>query len=327
MTLAEFYNEVSIGAAEPEIVRLADALVLVASEQTRLLSGDAENDQTVTGRYCSMNVAPEVQFFCCDMSIDPQVQWESHMPPGIWVGTIFCGDWSTTLNGVNIQFPANGLPLLISNGQPSTFVDRPMSGKRLRMSSFLMGQGFFDHVNADDPLDHLSGLKTLLRPGVHTIPLGSDVALTKNLLALLDNPYRGATGRLYVESIVMASIFALAGNLNDAPRHDGPGHRSNLALEARHQIDQAPERFESISALATQLGTNETTLRREFKSTVGVTIFEYVLNCRMQAARLLIRDRQLQIAEIAYLVGYSNPSNFTVAYKRFFGRTPVEDRR
>lgn len=327
MTLAEFYNEVSIGATEPEIVRLADALVLVSSARTRLLSVDPERDQTATGRYCSMSVAPDVQFFCCDLNIDPHVRWESSMPPGIWVGSIFCGDWSTSLNDISVQFPANGLPLLISVGQPSQFIDRPLSGRRLRMSSFLMGQGFFDHVDRDDPSDHLRGLSALLQPGIHILPLGADLALTQNLLSLLDNPYRGATGRLFVESTVMASIFALAEHLNDAPSHEAMGHRSNLALEARKHIDQAPERFESISALAAQLGTNETTLRREFKSTVGVTIFEYVLNCRMQAARLLVRDGHLQISEIAYLIGYSSPSNFTAAYRRFFGHTPVEDRR
>lgn len=327
MTLAEYYNELSIGAAEPEIVRLADTLVSVASGQARLISVDPEGDPTAMGRYCSMSVAPEVQFFCCDMNMDPQVQWESNMPPGIWVGAIFCGEWSTTLSDINVQFPANGQPLLISVGQPSKFIDQPLSGKRLRMSSFLMGKGFFDHVDLDDPSDHLRGLTALMRPGIQILPLGTELALTQNLLALLDNPYRGSTGRLFIESTVMASIFSLAEHLNDAPLHHGVGQRTKLALDARKHIDKAPERFESIAALAGQLGTNETTLRREFKSTFGVTIFEYVLNCRMQAARLLVRDGHLQISEISYLIGYSSPSNFTAAYKRFYGHTPVEDRR
>ncbi|SMR83529.1 AraC-type DNA-binding protein [Aliiroseovarius halocynthiae] len=326
MTLADHYADITIGEDGPEVLKLADALVRISAERARIPDDSDWQKHSVSGRYTSLNIAPDVQFFSCDMQFTQDTQWQSRMPPGIWVGALFSGASATRLQGVEIQFPGNGLPMLLSVGQPSDFTDIPMSMKRLRMSSFLMGKGFFDDVGADDPTDHMRGLKNLMRPGVNVLPLGPLEVLSLNLRNLLDNPYCGATGKLFVESHVMASIFELACHLNDCPVHNDRSAHSDLAYDARNQINQAPEQFQSISALAVQLGTNETTLRRAFKSVMGVTIFEYVLNCRMQAARVLVRDRVLQIAEIAYLVGYSSPSNFTAAYKKYFGHTPVEDR-
>ena len=67
-------------------------------------------------------------------------------------------------------------------------------------------------------------------------------------------------------------------------------------------------------------------MRRQFKAAFGVTIMEYAQARRMEAARLMVHDATFQIAEIAYRVGYTDPANFTNAYKRYFGVPPRLDR-
>jgi AraC-like DNA-binding protein len=67
------------------------------------------------------------------------------------------------------------------------------------------------------------------------------------------------------------------------------------------------------------------TLRRLFKAVFGVPIIEYVRSRNLDAARLMLREGRFQVAEVGYRVGYSDPANFTNAYRRRFGRPPTQD--
>ncbi|GEM_PF-6511032 len=332
MSFLEYYQDYSIGGSEPSVTRLADALKNSTIENTcdkiTPAQGAANDDVSLIGHYNSLAISETVHFFSCDMTFDKIFRTRGELPASIWTGAVFSGEMHTRLDDFDILFSATGRPQVVSVGQTSTYMDQPTSSRRLRMSSFLLAESFFDAVDPDDPEDHLAPLKSLIQPGVRLVSIGYNESLMNNLLNLLNNPFRGPTGRLYVETQVMSSVFELAKCLDNAalePSNHG-GEKVNLAYEARHVIDQAPEKFDSIIDLAAKLGTNETTLRRQFKSAFGMTLFEYVLNTRMQAARLLLQDGYLQIAEISHRVGYTTPANFSTAYKRYFGVSPAKDR-
>ena len=328
MSQSDRTNDILIGGANPVVMKLAETLQKFAYEAKFGTNVMSRNDPSLVGRYCSLEVARNIQFFSADLQMSDVFSTKGLLQPGIWVGSIFSGQWRTRFEGCEINFPANGLPQMISVGQPTVYFDEPGSTKRLRMSSFLISDRFFEHTVGDDPHGQLSRLRAYMQPGVHVRPLSESETLTHNFLKLLNHPYDGPTARLYVESLVMASVFELAAFVcqdNPTPA-SSPKGQTELGLMARSLIDEAPEKFDSVSALARRLGTNQTTLRKEFKAAVGVTIFDYVLTRRMQAAQLLVRDGTLQISEISTQVGYGNAASFSTAYKRFFGHSPGNDR-
>ena len=53
-----------------------------------------------------------------------------------------------------------------------------------------------------------------------------------------------------------------------------------------------------------------------------MTIYEYILKCRMERAEELLLTGDYGVAEVAYEVGYDYPANFTHAFRRFHGRLP-----
>ncbi len=59
-----------------------------------------------------------------------------------------------------------------------------------------------------------------------------------------------------------------------------------------------------------------------FKEKTGRTFADYLTECRMEKASALLRDVRNKVYEIASEVGYSNPQNFTRAFKCFFGVSP-----
>jgi AraC family transcriptional regulator len=59
-----------------------------------------------------------------------------------------------------------------------------------------------------------------------------------------------------------------------------------------------------------------------FKQAVGVAPHHYVVKCRIDRAKALLRGTDLSVTEIASQVGYSNLSHFSVAFHKRIGQTP-----
>jgi AraC-like DNA-binding protein len=75
--------------------------------------------------------------------------------------------------------------------------------------------------------------------------------------------------------------------------------------------------------IARQLNITVRTLNRHLADTQ--TSFHQIRDGLLrERAETLLREGNLPIAEISYLVGYAEPSNFHRAFRRWTGRTPSE---
>ena len=63
-----------------------------------------------------------------------------------------------------------------------------------------------------------------------------------------------------------------------------------------------------------------------FRTETGMTLKQYLIDCRIREAKRLLRDPNVRIAEIAQRCGYSNPNYFAKAFKEAAGMTPGEYR-
>ena len=82
----------------------------------------------------------------------------------------------------------------------------------------------------------------------------------------------------------------------------------------------------AIGEVARELGRSARSLQRELVAN-GTTYQAIVDHCRRSAAERYLGDRTLPIAEIAYLLGYSEPAAFHRAFKRWRGETPLAFRQ
>lgn len=326
VSLRDYYRDFGVGDTEPMVGKLAELLAEIVPD--RFDPKESGISGNVSGFFSSVNVNPYIQFFSCDLSFEDDNESEGSVPAGLWIGALFYGGHETRFADRRVLFPGNGTPTMVSFGEETAHTECYRAHRPIRMSSYLVAKEFFDRSRVAAGETPLAALGSLITPGVHRHALPDPAVAAEALARLMHNPYQGQMARLFVESTVTASLFAVAQSF--AGMLDGKSSsqcgRAVLAHEAKHVIDTQPEEFDSIISLATQLGTNETALQREFKAEIGQTIFQYVLQRRMQAARILIRDRHLAISQVAYQVGYNNPANFSTAYKRYFGRSPVQDR-
>jgi hypothetical protein len=72
--------------------------------------------------------------------------------------------------------------------------------------------------------------------------------------------------------------------------------------------------------------TNFARLKLLFVKAYGKTVYEYVIEQKMRKAKSIVIDSNKNISEIAYEFGFANPSNFSAAFKRSFGKSPNEYR-
>jgi AraC-like DNA-binding protein len=102
---------------------------------------------------------------------------------------------------------------------------------------------------------------------------------------------------------------------------------SSLAAEVRRIIkDRIGNEPISLSRVARRLGTSARTLQRRL-SEDGVSFADVVDSARKQRACTLLQGWTHSIAAITFLVGFSEQSAFTRAFRRWTGTTPARYRR
>ena len=79
-----------------------------------------------------------------------------------------------------------------------------------------------------------------------------------------------------------------------------------------------------ISELALQVGINQCYLKKGFKDIFGTTIYAFVQEQRIIKAKLLLKTTNSSVSDIAEMVGFSNASNFSNAFKNYTGILPSE---
>ncbi|RUZ46825.1 AraC family transcriptional regulator, partial [Mesorhizobium sp. M7A.F.Ca.CA.004.05.2.1] len=63
-----------------------------------------------------------------------------------------------------------------------------------------------------------------------------------------------------------------------------------------------------------------------FSRSFGMTPHRYLLDLRLDHATRLLSNRDMTIAEVAYLSGFSSQSHLTAAMRKFRGATPTRFR-
>ena len=88
------------------------------------------------------------------------------------------------------------------------------------------------------------------------------------------------------------------------------------------QIQENVAESTSLSTFASKLGYSTTYLGKIFHKLTGVSFSQYLLNARINQAKLLLRTSNLSISAIAEQLGYYDTSHFIKQFKQIVGRSP-----
>ena len=102
------------------------------------------------------------------------------------------------------------------------------------------------------------------------------------------------------------------------PNGNGTSMRSRVEAWLTDHLRSAEV---SIDAAASELGVGRHTLLRKLKGE-GVTFKQLLDELRRKLAMHYLNESKLPVSEAAYLLGFSDPSSFSRAYKRWTGHSP-----
>lgn len=100
-----------------------------------------------------------------------------------------------------------------------------------------------------------------------------------------------------------------------------------LVAEALRLIWSGSHLQLSVGALGKQLRTTSRSLERRFKQTLGRTVKEEILRCRLDRVRRLLVDTDLSISEIVAASGFTSADALTRAVRKAHGVAPLRLRR
>ncbi|MCF6349995.1 MAG: AraC family transcriptional regulator [Flavobacteriaceae bacterium] len=78
----------------------------------------------------------------------------------------------------------------------------------------------------------------------------------------------------------------------------------------------------SLNELANEIGLTLKKLKDGFKHIYGETVFNFLIDYKLDYSRKLLESKKYNVTEISGLIGYSTSSHFISAFKKKFGTTP-----
>jgi len=138
----------------------------------------------------------------------------------------------------------------------------------------------------------------------------------------------GAAARMYVESAAVVLSQRLA-SIKHRPL--APAHRHGLSPDvlrrAQEFLHDEMNRNPGITELSSAVGMNVDHFSRMFKRSTGLAPHQYLGNIRLERAKRLLAEGRSPIIEIAFDIGYANPSQFSAFFRKRTGLSPTEFRR
>ncbi len=139
----------------------------------------------------------------------------------------------------------------------------------------------------------------------------------------------GASSRLYAESAVNLLSIHLLRQYSDSSSTPGNYQDGISPQKLRLAIEFIQEHLASelsLVQIAQEINMSQYYFSRLFKQSMGVSVYQYIMQCRIERAIQLLQQKELTIADISRLVGFADQSHFTRQFKRLVGSTPLKFR-
>jgi AraC-like DNA-binding protein len=192
---------------------------------------------------------------------------------------------------------------------------RPQSGYLLLW--FIFGPGGFNIFSS-----------SYARTEGFRIPTEKILGLTRNVKSLWNltsNPALAHNALLQAEFQAQAiqSLLEAIHRL-DTPSSNQLDHRRILVNQIREYVECHYHEMISVSDLASMARCTPNYLNGIFRNIVGQPIHQFILQCRLDAAREELAKPDSSVKETAYKLGFNDPLYFSRLFKKKFGFAPSE---
>lgn len=138
-------------------------------------------------------------------------------------------------------------------------------------------------------------------------------------------PYSGGARSFYFESKIMEliahnlNIFQTGFQVQNNKLKSSDIDKMHYASELLVKDFKNPPKISDVLKI---IGTSRTKFFNDFRQVHGVSPVAYMRSVRMETAKVLLDDQNMNIAEISDFLGFSYPAHFSRAFKAYYGFYP-----
>ena len=145
-----------------------------------------------------------------------------------------------------------------------------------------------------------------------------------SLQTCLKSEYSPALKKVSAQSKVLEFLTELTKFMcEDLDKKDLANRQVKKRLkELKQYLLELEGKLPTINSLAIQFGRSARLLNEEFQKEYGESIFNFVLNHRLNAAHKAIAKSDTSLKQIAERLGYAHVNHFSAAFKKKFGYAP-----
>ena len=214
---------------------------------------------------------------------------------------------SCRLEGQSYKAPAGSVVVI----PPGTWhelrfqASKQQSGYRLAFS----GYPFLPHSFSDWP------------PVISIRDLPTLKALFTRLQKEKTQPHAEQTVH-HLIGLILALISRSTENRKAAALHN----QQHTIQEIKLYMEENHSRSLTLEDIASRFNLNKYQLARTFQQLSGISPLQYLISCRMDAAKQLLVTTDMPVAEVAQATGYKSATQFQAAFKKAVGKTPRQYR-
>ena len=154
------------------------------------------------------------------------------------------------------------------------------------------------------------------------IEKGADAYLTKPFIV---EELKAIVGNLISNRRLLKGKYSGAQEQNDKIVDIDVKSDSEILMERMMNIINAhiDDSNLSVEMLAEQVGLSRVHLHRKIKEMTGIPVSEFIRNIRLKQAARLLRDKKMNVSQVAYAVGFVNHAHFSTVFKKYYGVSPT----
>ena len=151
--------------------------------------------------------------------------------------------------------------------------------------------------------------------------------------AILDSAmkYKNRTSseeNLYLASAALCVIKLLCLTYTKSKRTDkGEVKEKSVIFSALMKIKTSYSEDLTIEKLAKEANLSRSSFIRRFKETCQTSPAAYIMSVRIEAAKALLSDREISVADVAARCGFYDAAHFSKKFKEKTGYTPLDYRK
>jgi len=158
--------------------------------------------------------------------------------------------------------------------------------------------------------------------------LCADAEMMEMLLRLVHMPYSINIQKFHIDLLKQLLFKILKLSAQTSIRYSKFSIRQVEAIEAAKEfIDtHLPQHF-SITKIGRHVGLNQQILKTGFKEIYKTGLYSYLQQQVLHIAKKQLDETRKSVKEIAFEAGYKSANNFSAAFKKKFGKSPLAWRR